>query len=732
MTKVYLAVLRLPVALLFCLSVFVVQSGAVETEFPGWQGLRVVEQKGRPYRIHRGEIDGRAGDELIVVNYRSSRLDIYSWLPPAERKDSDDSQPGQPNDLPMAPDIRQRELQLERVPRDLLLHDLDNDGTAELIILVSPPNQLLVFRSDSESGWVEQSKHDLLEADVSSRRSSLLAREVESGSLQVLVNCDEGIQKIVLKPGARAEWLTPREEQSRKKWWLADFDGDGHDDLVEQTGDSDAPIRWYQGSDDGRLAPAAALYDRSVSDAQLFRTSEHVELALLDGSVRQLLRRYRLELGDPSDFGRQRPLAMDEASKTAWCGMWQGDDRALVVADRKRPQLLCHALDDNGWSEQKSFPAVSGIEKLVSPAAEAGTVLIWAKDASDLLVSQWKSDRLTYPLPDVRSGDSEDRKILALDAVGSTTWWVQKVGKHLDLYRWPKEAAEATVLRFEGVGSKANEVLWIGGDRLLVKDTHSRALKFVSVVEGKTKVSSPTHLKKANLSQYKLVDLGEELRLARMVEGVLQWIGDDLLSHDQVMLPQGQELADYVAEGAGGGWALEQESPYLHRIKIESSGLSVAESRLKIVSGKQLVRDEVLGLLLVGHDRLTQLSAGRPLELKLIEAIDQRVAQNGGVKKTRFHRLGATDIDGDGYDEVLLYDDLEHRITALAENEDKLRPKISWPVFDDKVYPYGEEYDSLVQEPRAALALDLDGDGHRELALLSQDRLIIYLARDEP
>jgi hypothetical protein len=136
-------------------------------------------------------------------------------------------------------------------------------------------------------------------------------------------------------------------------------------------------------------------------------------------------------------------------------------------------------------------------------------------------------------------------------------------------------------------------------------------------------------------------------------------------------------------------------------------------------------------LLLVDHDRVTQLSAGRPHELKLIETIDERVGLPGGILKTKFHRLGATDIDGDGRDELLLYDDLEHRVTVLADHEGSLRPKIVWPVFDDKIYPYGDDYESLVQEPRAVLALDIDGDKHQDLALLSHDRLVLYLAREE-
>ena len=701
---------------------------ATAEDFAGWQGLRVIEQKGRPYVLRTADIDGDGRQEAIVVNYRSSRLDIYSWLEDDQRETVTLSQP---NELPMAPEMKHGELQLEQVPRDLVVHDLDGDDQPELVVLVSSPSRILIYSRDADGAWARSSKYDLLEGKTSSRRQALLLRESLIGEFSLLVSLNNGIQQLALKEGARAEWLTPREEKSRTQWWLADMDGDGRQDLIEQTRESSEPLRWYRGLEGGKLAPAVVLYDRSVSDAEVYRTRDSVELALIDGSVRQLMRRYHLEVGDSSPFGLRHPLAMSDALKSAWCGMKLGDQQALIAADRKRPQLLCYMLEEAGWSSERSFPAVSGINAVASPAAQGDTLLIWAKDAADLLISRWENDRLSYPRPMEQSAEITDRKILALSTVGDTTWWVQKVGSDLDLYRWSPGEGEPVATRFEGAGKKASEVLWIGGDRLLMKETHSRSLKSVVLQADETIVTSPSHLKKASLDEYRLLRVGNELKIGRIVEGVLQWIGEDLQSYEQIMLPQGQELADYVSLGQREGWALQSDSPYVHHIQIDDSGLSSANERVKVASGVRLVRDPVLGVLLIDHDRLTHMSEGMPLELKLIEAVDERVGRSGGVRKTGFHRLGKADIDGDGYDELLLFDELEHRITALSDQGGALKPKIAWPVFDDKVYPYGDEYESLVHEPRAVVALDLDGDGNQDLAMLSQDRLILYLARDQ-
>ena len=417
--------------------------------------------------------------------------------------------------------------------------------------------------------------------------------------------------------------------------------------------------------------------------------------------------------------------------------MLQGDHRALVVADSGAPRLLSYVLSDTGWESQQVYPALTDIQAMAPLTAQPGTLLIWTKDGADLRTSRWEAGRLTYPVPRPQSAEIEDRKILALDTAGPITWWVQKVGKHLDLYLAKSKTVKPTRIRFPDVGAKADEVLWIGGERLLVKETHGRALKLFVLDGEKAKVTSPTHLKKATLGEFKLFALDDDVRLGRLTDGVLQWLGDDLRSQEQVMLPQGQALGDYVMLSKTSGWALQRDSPFVHRIEIDASRLSKSVETVKLTAGTALLRDPVLGMLLLDRDRITHLSEGRARELKLVDVVDERVGRSGGVRKTRFHRLSTTDIDRDGYDDLLLYDELQHRLTVLGDNptgtgDGSLVPKIAWPVFDDKVYPYSDESDNLVKEPRAVVAADFDSDQMQDLAILCHDRLLIYLAREKP
>jgi hypothetical protein len=81
---------------------------------------------------------------------------------------------------------------------------------------------------------------------------------------------------------------------------------------------------------------------------------------------------------------------------------------------------------------------------------------------------------------------------------------------------------------------------------------------------------------------------------------------------------------------------------------------------------------------------------------------------------------------------VALCDDRKHQLTALVRRPEGLQRSVTWKVFEDRKYPYdGGDSKDLVAEPRRIAGLDADGDGRRDLVMVSQDRLVVYLGSDE-
>jgi hypothetical protein len=153
---------------------------------------------------------------------------------------------------------------------------------------------------------------------------------------------------------------------------------------------------------------------------------------------------------------------------------------------------------------------------------------------------------------------------------------------------------------------------------------------------------------------------------------------------------------------------------------------------VKPPAGAALRGDPELGMVLVDQERIVRLAEGRPWELKLLESIDGRVGRRSGVSESTIHRILCTDLDGDGGDDVALCDDRKHELTAMLLGAEGLRRGVSWKVFEDRKYPYdGGESKDTVAEPRRIAGLDADGDGCHDLVMASQDRLVVYLGKDE-
>ena len=708
--------------------------------------MRVIPLEGRAERLAVADLGNDGRDDVIVVNPRQARLDLYRWLPPAERTREDKKDPERPNELPLAADWSHGEVAIDEMPVDAVAHDIDGDKRPELLVLTTPSNRISIYAQaadkavDAKGAWKKTGEWNLLAGTPTGKSGCLLVRDLPGGKHELLVSYEQGIQQLPLVRGGRAVWLAPREIRPRLDWHLADLDGDGDQDLVEWSNVARQVVRWHPCGPEGRLLAAQTLHDQTVEGfSTATPQSGKADLLLLGGSDKGVLRRYQLVKGEATDIGRQDALPMAGAAKRGWCGILLGDGAgktpAIVAVDSTQPRLRVHRLGEAGWLEEETFPTIGGIKAMAAPAAAPGTLLVWVKDAADLHRCRWENGRLTYPQPWEKEG--KDRKILALDAVGTTVWWAQRVGADLDLFVWPADKPEAVKTRFADLGAKVEQVVWLGGDSLLVQDAYATAGKLVRLADGKPVVSTPALLAKFEPGEYGVLEVGGSLRKARLTDGVLQWLGDDLHPVDQVMLTEGQKIAAYLPIPTDSGkpaaaWALEQGGGFLHRLEADEAGVMRVVESVKPPTGSGLRGDPVLGVVLVDQDRVVRLSRGQPWELKLLESIDGRVGRRSGVSESTIHRGLVTDIDGDRAEDVALCDDRKHELTAMLRGADALQRSVSWKVFEDRKYPYdGGQSKDMVSEPRLVAGLNADGDTARDLAMISQDRLVIYVGRDQ-
>ena len=709
-----------------------ISQSLIAQQFPGWQGMRVIEQEGRPSRVRIADLNNDGRDEIILINKRHSRLDIYHRLTPDQRPDSHEPDPDRPNELPMAPDFERTEIVLDRLPIDLMVCDLDQDNQKELLIVESQPLRLTHYKPAEDGDFEEHQHWDLLPGELDGYDHLLRWSPIQSDTPTVLLSFKTGWQTVELTEEARATWLSPRERSGRVDWWLADLDRDTDQDIIEWTRRGDHAIRWYENTGNA-LLPARGLTDDRVDDVQLL-TGDDPQLFMLGGTVDGLLRRQSLQPGEPGPLGKHEPLPLPEGDNTHWSGIEIDGQPAIVITDPAQPRLLLYRKVAGGWSAAESYPSIGDIKSIVAPPGQPGTLFMLTKDAADLHVSQWRDGRMSYPRP-MHNKDQikPDSNVLALGYTGDTTWAIRKhKNLDLDLLLWPADQSEPIIFSYPKQAGVADKAVWLGDTNLLVLDQYKRDPRHLRInKDGKTLSSKPAHLSKAELTSFTMIRDGDTLRPARYVDGVLQWLDEDLQPTDQVMLPDELKLTRYIPNPNGSAWAMDATGNRLHLLKPDAAGVMRLSKSHDIPTGQSIVDDPVVGLVLQAGSQLIKLSHGRPLELTTIETIDSRSGRPSGVREATIHRLLTTDIDGDGTADLILTDDKRHQITVHRFTGDKLEPMISWPVFEDSKYPYGGGGGGeQISEPNRVIAANLDGDDAPDLVMLCQNRLLIYLGRE--
>ncbi len=697
-----------------------------QEQLPGWHTMRVLALNNQPSQIEIADLGNNGRHTGILLNRRRSEIVALRYLLPDQRRQP--GSPRRPNDPPMVTEISLDPLLLQGLPLNMVVATIPGIGP-RAVVLTGPSPRLSLIRDDGSGPLVEERVINLLPGRVLDGVSmQFLSHDDEAF---VLIAFQEGTQKIGLAEDSRPQWLSPRERLAIRGWWWADATGNGTTDLVDwvRRSSGEASLRWRP-LQDGNLGLAQAIGDLSDFRAETVEVFDSVadgaHIVALPSRGSGELRSYGIVRGEEHAYGGRQQVLF--SNRGQWASMELDGMPTLVLADSSEPRFLTWQVDANGFSFGETYPGVAQVRGLVSAGQR---LLIWRNGAGDLLSSTWQDGRLTFPQPWQPRDDVEDRAILALGRVGTTVWWVQRLGADLELARWVDGAPEPLISRYPDSGARTQRAQWMGADRLLVQDQFSPNGRLLSLDDdGVPQSLTPPHLARLELGQYRIIDLpGDEPRPARIADGVLQWLDERAHATDQVMLEEGQRLSDLILHNDGSALALEQGGNRAHLLAPDAAGVLRLQDSLDLPGGNRVVTDPHLGLVLEREQSLVRLSAGRPWELQMRQVIDYE-GKGDNDDDSGIHRIASADVTGDGRHELLAFDDAQHRIT-IYDPAQGFAPLWSWQVFTDQRYPYGYRHNEMRPEPRLAAAGDLTGDGRQDLILITHDRLLIYYAAQE-
>lgn len=711
---------------IFVLAVLASAWFASAGEFPGWQGLRVIKVDNGAYKMLPIREKEQGGYSLMVVETRQSRLDFYRYVGKGDIHDL--SKVENPNYLPMAEDFEKIEVPLARLPQVASVFDIDDDGMDEIFLVQSDPRKLVVLKKDKEGSWKSIKEWEIASSELSTHQPILVRRLKKD--LQILISMSDGIQIIDYDKKDEVEWLQPRERDiERNRWWFVDLDGDGDQDVIEARNTVSAPIRWYEA--EGKVFRPAVSISEEITNtnvARMINSTKGPKIAFLGSNQANTISFYELGLGEESVFGKRNLLPLSQPDTGGWASVKLEGKDAIVELGRNKPILNVYLEKDGFWSFSDSYPVLQDIKAVISVGDKAKSLLFKVGDEGQVYESHWDGARFTFPKRvGEGSEDSGDWKLLAFDRFGSDTWWATQRGKSLVLSVWNSKSKAPREVVFPDLEGDFESCVWLGGDRLLVKKKFSKTTSICTLdTEGKASLVT-SRFKGADIRRIRSHD--DMLYLAE--NGVVQKLDDNLEVIDQIMLEGDYSIRSFAPVSKTEAYALEADGKHVHFLKMDKSGIFQTESREVVPYALSVSMDPVLGMTLIDSNAINVPTKGSSRQLLLSSTVDPNENAGRDYEKKSLGTLFDIDIDGDGIDEIATVDYGQRDIMVYGESGDGYEEVISWKVYDDGKYPYGQDATARNNvNPYRMLSMDLDGDSIQDLVLASHDRILIYLARD--
>jgi len=668
------------------------------------------------------------GSSLLVVETRQSRLDIYRFAPQSSPMDF--SKIENPNYLPMAEDFEKKEIPLSRLPQVASVYDVDKDGVDEIFIVQSDPRKLIVLkRAKHLEDWEPIKEWEVAESPLSTHQP-ILVREGAKG-LQVLISFGHGIQLIDYDLEGEVEWLQPRERDiERNRWWLADLDQDGDSDIVEARNTVTAPIRWYEAEGDS-FRPAVSISEEvtNTNVARIIHSMSGPRIAFLGANQANTISVFELGEGVPSEYGKRNLLPVSQPDAGGWASLTLDGRTSVVELGRSKPVLNVYALDEGFWKFQSDYPILKDTIKVRSVGDPQRTLLFQVDGEGQIYHSRWDGARFTFPKRLGKEGIATgDSKLLAFDQFGEDTWWASQRDDLLSLSIWSSGADSPRTIEFAGIDGDLESCVWLGGDRLLARKRFSKGTVILSLSETGELQRGSSRFEGSDIGRISL----HQGTLYLQQEGVVQILGNDLEVVDQIMLEGDYSVQSFAPVSDSEIFALESDGEHLHRLLMGESGIFETESREEVPYALEVSIDPVLGLTLTNSNSINLPGEGASQQLVQKFMVDPNEGASRDFQRKVLGTLFSVDIDGDGYGEIATVDYSSRDIFVYQQTGDgDYAEAISWKVFDDGKYPYGQDSGGQNSiNPYRMLATDMDGDGFQDLVMASHDRILIYLAKD--
>lgn len=732
----------------------------------GFAGMEMYKLDWETQGLRIADVNGDNLNDIVVANNAKTRIECL-----LQRADPNELIPAEElevNELPDDRRFKKRSLITGKKVFGLALGDLNNDGRTDLAYY-GDPRELTVHFQDEKGEWGTRRRFDIRDgatvpygieaADLNGDGRTDLALMATDG-IYFIYQDEEGFLQAPVKDGglpAGAVGMVSR-----------DLDGNKKMDLVFLCTQEEMPFCYRLQAKEGGLGPEVGCRSPAVRSLALRDvdgdgvmeiasveqmmgrlvlygfTPEEVPGALLEGP----LERYALR----APTSRRAPPAM------AVGAFLKPGETQILVSDPESAEMILYVEAAAGvWRRQESFSTLQGVID-AAPFDDDGDermeVLLLSPDEPMLGLARFdEHDQLQFPKALPVTGKPSCMAVGDLDADGRPEVLCCTVGATRDLVILAKDKDGFVERKKLALKDPKTDP-----DGLMVADANQDGLMDILVFFPYQEMRV---LKGTTEGEFVDVSAGSEYG-----SGFVRGLRKKGMAMGDVTGDGREEL---LVTSKNFARALKMDEFDRFSVVEQFNGRS-AQSQINSIALADLDGDKVAEMILLdgGHRCLSALKINEEGSYEIVENLDVADSGTGGiipmtkgkngkplllmpgtndfrvlrpgaarvalkeiasyetpVRNGRLQLMDMADLNGDGRMEFIATEGTQSGVEVLELTEEStFKRLLSWPVFESKVFPGGDEPGA--SEPREFEIGDVTNDGTPDLVLLVHDRVVVY------
>lgn len=738
----------------------------------GFAHLEIYKHDGSTFALQRGDVDGDAVGDLLLVNNQRARIDIYLRRPDGVEH-SGERDEDNPNEIEFSNHRYERkELVTERQVFALTTGDWDGDGHLDAATFGKPGGVVVAFGDGKGSfprsrtfdveegieGWGALARGDL---DGNGRDDLVLLAK----NHVYLFRQDE---KGALKEPERV----PHAAMGAYGVLIGDVDGDDRDDLVLMLGNDPRPVRLRLQQQGGTLGPELAL---ATEPFRLGRIRDvdgkaGLEFVLLQRSS-GLLRVFKFTQARGRDDGdslgsvetHPLPAGTGESAPSLALADADGDGRTDVVVSDPGSALIGLHLQraDGSLSPLRRFPALAEVSALAAADLDGDgrvELAMLSRREGAVGITTYGTDG-RFPFPRSLRTMAEPRALGAgplgpegrsqLVVVGRDTdkkWVIERfgtatgdeAGKEVTSQgRHPLPGLEsndepASLELFDIDQDGRLDVLLFDPFRPMRVQRQREDGSFEDASSSKDYGAGLVdrrelrHVDALDLDgdgKHELMVASKNFARGLVLEGERLVVRDQVNAETATARLESIVACDLDGDGQAEVVGLDGQADRLTLLRKSASGVFEPMGRVPLGTSayQRLFAADLDGdarpeVVLLGKDRVGILrsSAARI-------RLEEQASYESPNEDARLYHFDVGDLNGDGRRELCVADLEDHALEIVRLGKESKRV-LKWRAFEQKLHGGRGSRN----EPREVLVGELTGDGLDDVAILVHDRLIVY------